>query len=130
MFGDIISDEASVISGSLGLLPSASVGTGAALFEPIHGSYPQAAGKDIANPIGSILSAAMLLDHFGLKNEAEAVRLGVEWTLLNGFVTKDIDTVNFYFTSTIGELVSDYVANRIPGGVNQANIEARKSTII
>lgn len=130
MFGDIISDEASVISGSLGLLPSASVGTGAALFEPIHGSYPQAAGKDIANPIGSILSAAMLLEHFGLKKEAEAVRLGVEWTLVNGFVTKDIDTVNFYFTSTIGELVSDYVANRIPGGVNQANIEARKSTII
>ena len=56
MFGDIISDEASVLSGSLGLLPSASVGTGTALFEPIHGSYPQAAGKDIANPVGSILS--------------------------------------------------------------------------
>ena len=130
MFGDIISDEASVISGSLGLLPSASVGTGAALFEPIHGSYPQAAGKDIANPLGSILSAAMLLDHFGLKKEAEAVQLGVEWTLMNGFVTKDIDPINFYFTSTIGELVSDFVANRIPGGVNKANIEIRKSTII
>jgi 3-isopropylmalate dehydrogenase len=130
MFGDIISDEASVISGSLGLLPSASVGTGAALFEPIHGSYPQAAGKDIANPMGSILSAAMLLEHLGMKKEAEAVRLGVEWTLVNGFVTKDIDPINFYFTSTIGELVSDYVANRIPGGVNKANIELRKSTII
>ena len=130
MFGDIISDEASVISGSLGLLPSASVGASVALFEPIHGSYPQAAGKDIANPIGSILSAAMLLEHFGLKEEAEAVRLGVEWTLVNGFVTKDIDPVNFYFTSTIGELVSDFVANRIPNGVNRENIEARKSTII
>ena len=59
MFGDIISDEASVLSGSLGLLPSASVGTGTAMFEPIHGSYPQAAGKDIANPLGSILSSAM-----------------------------------------------------------------------
>ena len=59
MFGDILSDEASVITGSLGLLPSASIGKGAALFEPIHGSYPQAAGKDIANPMGSILSAAM-----------------------------------------------------------------------
>ncbi len=66
MFGDIISDEASVISGSLGLLPSASVGNSSALFEPIHGSYPQAAGKDIANPLGSILSAAMMLDHFQL----------------------------------------------------------------
>jgi 3-isopropylmalate dehydrogenase len=63
MFGDIISDEASVITGSLGLLPSASVGNSTALFEPIHGSYPQAAGKDIANPLGSILSAAMMLDY-------------------------------------------------------------------
>ena len=84
MFGDIISDEASVISGSLGLLPSASVGNRTALFEPIHGSYPQAAGKDIANPIGSILSAAMLLDHFELADEAALVREAVEWTLSNG----------------------------------------------
>jgi homoserine O-acetyltransferase len=66
MFGDILSDEASVLTGSLGMLPSASVGNKTALFEPIHGSYPQAAGKDIANPIGAILSAAMLLDHLGI----------------------------------------------------------------
>jgi 3-isopropylmalate dehydrogenase len=130
MFGDIISDEASVISGSLGLLPSASIGKGAALFEPIHGSYPQAAGKDIANPLGSILSTAMLLDHIGLAKEATLVREAVEWTLQNGFVTKDIDPINFYFTSTIGELICDYVSGRIPSGVNQANIELRKSTII
>ena len=115
MFGDIISDEASVISGSLGLLPSASVGKGAALFEPIHGSYPQAAGKDIANPIGSILSAAMLLDHLEMREEAMLVREAVDWTLANSFVTKDIDPVNFYFTSTIGELISDYVSGNIPG---------------
>ncbi|HSC40484.1 MAG TPA: 3-isopropylmalate dehydrogenase [Chitinophagaceae bacterium] len=130
MFGDIISDEASVISGSLGLLPSASVGNSTALFEPIHGSYPQAAGKDIANPLGSILSAAMMLDYFGLAKEAELVREAVEWTLLNGFVTKDIDPINFYFTSTIGELICDYVADRIPDRVNKNNIELRKSTII
>ncbi len=130
MFGDIISDEASVIAGSLGLLPSASVGNSTALFEPIHGSYPQAAGKDIANPLGSILSAAMMLDYFGLHKEAELVREAVEWTLLNGFVTKDIDPINFYFTSTIGELISDYVADRIPDRVNKNNIELRKSTII
>jgi 3-isopropylmalate dehydrogenase len=130
MFGDIISDEASVISGSLGLLPSASIGKGAALFEPIHGSYPQAAGKDIANPLGSILSTSMLLDHIGLPTEAALVREAVEWTLQNGFVTKDIDPINFYFTSTIGELICDYVSGRIPSGVNQANIELRKSTII
>jgi 3-isopropylmalate dehydrogenase len=130
MFGDILSDEASVISGSLGLLPSASVGNGSALFEPIHGSYPQAAGKDIANPLGSILSAAMMLEYFDMKDEAAAVRNGVEWTVTNGFLTKDIDPVNFYFTSTIGDLVSEYVGGTIPGAVNKGNIELRKSTII
>lgn len=130
MFGDILSDEASILSGSLGLLPSASHSDKIGLFEPIHGSYPQAAGKDIANPLGSILSAAMMLDYFGLTEEARVVREGVSWTLANGFVTKDIDMVNFYFTSTIGELVSDYVLNKIPGMINQDNIELRKSTII
>lgn len=130
MFGDIISDEASVITGSLGLLPSASIGKGSALFEPIHGSYPQAAGKDIANPLGSILSAAMLLDYLDLKKEAALVREGVEWTLQNNFVTKDIDPINFYFTSTIGELISDYVMNKKPGEIHKDNIELRKSTII
>jgi len=130
MFGDIISDEASVISGSLGLLPSASVGNKTALFEPIHGSYPKAAGKDIANPVGSVLSAAMLLGHFNLEEEANLVREAVEWTLSNGFVTKDIDPVNFYFTSTVGELISDYVSGKIPGSVKKENIELRKSTII
>ncbi|HVX49691.1 MAG TPA: 3-isopropylmalate dehydrogenase [Chitinophagaceae bacterium] len=130
MFGDIISDEASVLSGSLGLLPSASVGVGTALFEPIHGSYPQAAGKDIANPVGSILSAAMMLDYLGMPAEAEHVRNGISWTLKNNFVTKDIDGINFYFTSTIGELVADFVNNKITGEVNRDNIEVRKSTII
>jgi 3-isopropylmalate dehydrogenase len=130
MFGDILSDEASVISGSLGMLPSASVGTSTALFEPIHGSYPQAAGKDIANPIGSILSAALLLDHFNMHDEARVVREGVAWTLSNGFVTKDIDPVNYYFTSTIGELIADFVTNRDHTDINQSNIELRKSTVI
>lgn len=130
MFGDIISDEASVISGSLGLLPSASVGNRTALFEPIHGSYPQAAGKDIANPIGSILSAALLLEHFNLQTEAALIREAVDWTLANGFVSKDIESVNFYFTSTIGEMISDYIGEKIPGSVKKDNIELRKSTII
>jgi 3-isopropylmalate dehydrogenase len=130
MFGDILSDEASVLSGSLGLLPSASVGTGTVLFEPIHGSYPQAAGKDIANPLGSILSAAMMLEYFGMTNEASLVREAVNWTLENSFVTKDLDPVNFYFTSTIGELITDYVNGKIPGSVKKENIELRKSTII
>jgi 3-isopropylmalate dehydrogenase len=130
MFGDIISDEASVLSGSLGLLPSASIGNGSALFEPIHGSYPQVAGKDIANPLGSILSAAMMLDYFNMKEEAALVRTAVEWTVTHLFVTKDIDPINFYFTSTIGDLISDFVSGRISGDINKENVELRKSTII
>ena len=130
LFGDIISDEASVICGSLGLLPSASIGNSNALFEPIHGSFSQAAGKDIANPLGSILSAAMMLDYFNLTQEASLVRDAVEWTIAHLFVTRDIDPVNFYFTSTVGELVCDYVSGRISGDINQQNIELRKSTII
>lgn len=130
MFGDIISDEASVISGSLGMLPSASVGVHTSLFEPIHGSYPQAAGKDIANPIGSVLSAAMLLDHFELYEEAALVRAAVTWTVNAKFFTKDIDGVNYYFTSTIGDLLSDYIGDRIPTDTNPSNIELRKSTLI
>ena len=130
MFGDIISDEASVLAGSLGMLPSASIGTGTALFEPIHGSYPQAAGKDIANPLGSILSTAMMLDYLKMHEEASLIRKAVDWTMQNKFVTKDIDSINFYFTSTIGDLVADYVNNKITGEVNQKNIELRKSTII
>lgn len=130
LFGDIISDEASVISGSLGLLPSASVGVSTALFEPIHGSYPQAAGKDIANPLGSVLSAAMLLDYIGLTKEAKLVRDAAQWTIENMFVTKDIDPVNFYFTSTVGELICEYIQGRVAGVFSQENVELRKSTII
>lgn len=130
MFGDILSDEASVISGSLGLLPSSSVGEVSALFEPIHGSYPQAAGKDIANPVGSILSGALMMDYFGLHDEAKNIRDGVDWTLSNGFVTKDIDPVNSYFTSTIGELVSNYISNDIPQHSHIRNMTLGQTTII
>jgi len=73
LFGDILSDEASIIAGSLGLLPSASIGSKYCLFEPVHGSYPEAAGQDIANPMATILSAAMLLEHFNLDKEAQLV---------------------------------------------------------
>lgn len=91
-FGDILTDEASVITGSLGMLPSASIGDKVGLFEPIHGSYPQAAGKNIANPIGSILSAAMLLDlSFGLKKESEAIVSAVKKVLAQGFGTVDLN---------------------------------------
>jgi len=130
MFGDILSDEASVLTGSLGMLPSSSVGGSTALFEPIHGSYPQAAGKDIANPLGSILSAAMLLEHFKFNEAADLVRQAVEWTLTHGFVSKDIDPINSYSTSTIGDLIKDYIDNKIPSSVNKSNISLSKSTII
>ena len=129
MFGDIISDEASVLSGSLGLLPSASVGNSTALFEPIHGSYPQAAGKDIANPLGSILSAAMLLDHFQMKEEAIAVREAVGWTLAHGFVSKDIDPINNYSTSAIGDLIIDHIERHADKGRSR-NASINQSTII
>lgn len=130
LFGDILSDESSALAGSLGLLPSASFGEGPPLFEPIHGSFNEAKGKDIANPIGSILSAAMLLEHFGMTDEASHVREAVNWTIENGFVTKDIDPVNFYFTSTIGEMICDYINNKRNVSIHKENIQFRKSTII
>ena len=130
MFGDIISDEASVISGSLGLLPSASIGKGTALFEPIHGSYPQAAGKDIANPLGSILSAAMLLDHLGLTEEAQAVRVAVNWSLAEDIVTQDINPNHYHFTSIVGDMISDHIQHKSTRSVNRKNIQVSASTII
>lgn len=131
MFGDIISDEGSVIGGSIGLLASASVGDENALFEPIHGSYPQAKGKDIANPIASILSAAMLLEHFGLFEEAMSVREAVDKSLQKGIVTPDLDAKSQYGTNQVG----DYVANNIVDSedninMNDENIDLGKSTII
>ena len=130
MFGDILSDEASVLTGSLGLLPSSSIGDKNALFEPIHGSYPQAAGLDIANPIATILSVAMMMDHFELHAEATKIREAVEWTLSNGFVTKDIDPINSYNTSSVGELVVEYILNDIPQNFNLNNISLGRVTII
>jgi len=104
LFGDILTDEASVISGSMGLMPSASVGEKNALYEPIHGSYPQAAGKDIANPLATVLSAAMMFeDSFKLKEEAKAIRNVVNKSLEQGIVTEDLSGKNkAYKTSEVG----------------------------
>ncbi len=110
MFGDILSDEASVITGSLGLLPSASVGIHTSVFEPIHGSYPQAAGKDIANPVATVLSAAMLLESLNLMDEAKAVRDAVNKSLEEGVVTEDIARGgNAYKTSEVGDWLANYI---------------------
>ncbi len=109
MFGDILSDEASVITGSLGLLPSASVGVHTSVFEPIHGSYPQAAGKNIANPVATILSAAMLLESLNLLEEAQAVRDAVNASLDADFVTEDINKDAAKSTSIVGDWIAAQV---------------------
>ena len=92
MFGDILSDEGAVLTGSLGLLPSASLGEGTlGVYEPIHGSAPDIAGRGIANPLGTILSAAMLLRHsLNLDAEAKAVESAVQKVLDNGLRTADL----------------------------------------
>jgi 3-isopropylmalate dehydrogenase len=104
LFGDILTDEASVISGSMGLMPSASLGAENALFEPIHGSYPQATGLNIANPMATILSAAMLFEHFGLQVEGTAIRTAVNSALENSVVTEDLaDGGKAYGTKEVGD---------------------------
>jgi 3-isopropylmalate dehydrogenase len=110
-FGDILTDEASCISGSMGLLASASIGTHTSLFEPIHGSYPQAAGKNIANPVATILSAAMMFEYsFGLMEEGKAIRTAVNESIARGIVTEDLaDGGKAYSTSEVG----DWIAGRI-----------------
>ncbi len=131
MFGDIISDEASVIGGSIGLLASASVGDKYALFEPIHGSYPQATGKGIANPIASILSAAMLLDHFQLFTEANLIREAVEKSLKLNITTPDLNTkFDYISTSKVGDFIEDFIFNPDDSNLNFSNIHLGQSTII
>lgn len=131
MFGDIISDEASVIGGSIGLLASASVGDKHAMFEPIHGSYPQAKGKGIANPIASILSAAMLLDHFGLNKEANMIKTGVDKSLKLYITTPDINAkFDNITTSKVGDFIEDYITHPNDSNLNFKNIHLGQSTII
>ena len=110
MFGDILSDISGVINGSIGLLPSASFGRDRSLFEPIHGSYPQAAGKDIANPIATILSAAMMLeDAFGLLQEAQAVKEACAKAIADGICTEDIVPGSRYGTVATGQYIIDMI---------------------
>ena len=112
LFGDILTDEASVISGSMGLMPSASVGAETALFEPIHGSFPQATGLNIANPLATILSAAMMFEMaFNLQEEGALIRKIVDQSLSEGIVTEDLveGDAKAYKTSEIG----DYLAAKI-----------------
>jgi 3-isopropylmalate dehydrogenase len=112
MFGDILSDQAGAVVGSLGLLPSASVGGKVGLYEPIHGSAPDIAGQGIANPLGAILSVAMLLRHsFALENEAAFIESAVREVLAEGHRTRDLAAKGERSISTaeMGELVAKHI---------------------
>lgn len=106
MFGDILSDASSVLAGSLGLLPSSSIGARVGMFEPIHGSWPEGAGQDRANPIATILSAAMMLDHLNLGREASTVRKAVNDTLANGLGTEDLNPSYRVGTNELGDIIT------------------------
>lgn len=110
MFGDILTDLAGAVSGSIGLLPSASIGAKHSLYEPIHGSFPQGAGKNIANPIATILSAAMMLEYsFGLKSEGEAIREACADAIATGHVTPDILPGSTEGTKEVGDYISLHI---------------------
>lgn len=110
MFGDILSDASSVLAGSLGLLPSSSIGSKVGMFEPIHGSWPEGAGQDRANPIATILSAAMMLDHLGLVEEGNTIRKAVNETLESGIGTEDLNPKKKVGTEEMGDLVSSLIS--------------------
>ena len=116
LFGDILSDEASMVCGSIGLLPSASIGGKVGIYEPIHGSAPDIAGQGIANPIATILSAAMMLRYAFNENEAaDAIEKAAKAVLKDGYRTKDIarfDAKEVCSTTEIGSIIADY-ANKI-----------------
>ncbi|MDX1667334.1 MAG: 3-isopropylmalate dehydrogenase [Saprospiraceae bacterium] len=130
MFGDIISDEASVIPGSMGLLPSASIGEKNSLFEPIHGSYPQAAGENIANPMAAILSAAMMLDFFGLREESDTIRSAINFILDKGIGTPDLKPTLITGCSHLGDMVAHMVSEGEKLHIKEDKINQRISTII
>ncbi|MGC8654249.1 MAG: 3-isopropylmalate dehydrogenase [Candidatus Kryptoniota bacterium] len=114
MFGDILSDEASMLTGSIGMLPSASLGNKYALYEPVHGSAPDIAGKGIANPIASILSAGMIFEHSFNKGEwSKRVFSAVELALNEGYRTADIASPGTTIVSTekMGELIEGFLSN-------------------
>lgn len=131
MFGDIISDLASVITGSLGMLPSASVGNKVAMFEPIHGSYPQAKGLDIANPMAAILSVAMMYEHFGLFQEAEMIKNGVKWALNNGITTKDLQSDQEPSScSKVGDMIAWFIEEKGSATIKQESTKLSSNCII
>ena len=110
-FGDILTDETSCITGSMGLQPSSSLGLHTPLFEPVHGSWPQAAGQNLANPLAQILSAALLLEHFGLTEEGQVIRQAVDASLEQNVRTPEIQVEGapHYGTKEVGQWIIDYI---------------------
>lgn len=110
-FGDILTDEGSCISGSMGLLPSASTGESTPVFEPVHGSWPQATGQNIANPIAQILSVAMMLEYFDLKEEGALIRKAVDASLDAHVRTPEIQVPGGekYGTKEVGAWIVSYI---------------------
>jgi 3-isopropylmalate dehydrogenase len=131
MFGEILSDEAGVIGGSIGLLPGASVGENHALFEPMHGASSIKGGKNSANPIASILCAAMMMEHFGLREETQAIVMAVYQAMKKNVVTPDLDPKGRYGTEHVGEFIANTIADSDDlQSMNKENIGLGKSTII
>ena len=130
LFGDILSDEASVITGAIGLLPSASFGNSTALFEPIHVSFQEGKRKNIANPIASILSAAMLLDHFGLHNESLKVHEAVDKAIELNVVTPDLNPYSKFGTNEVGDFIANYILSKDDLYFKSDNVYIGQSTIV
>nr|WP_315182543.1 3-isopropylmalate dehydrogenase [uncultured Flavobacterium sp.] len=130
LFGDILSDEASVISGSIGLMASASLGEKYSLFEPIHGCYTEAKDKNIANPIAAILSVALLLEHFGLTTESKKVIKAVERAIITQVVTVDLKVNSQFGTNEVGDFISNYIMNEGDLYFKKDFVQIGQSTIV
>ncbi len=130
LIGDFISEEASALVGSKGIMASAALGEKYSLFEPIHGSYPVATNKGIANPIGAILSAAMLLEHFNLQIEADAIKRSITKAMELNLTTPDLNKQKPLSTEKIGDFIADYICNPDLTNFNIENIYLGQSTII
>jgi len=119
LFGDILTDESGVITGSLGMLPSATIGGKVNLYEPVHGSAPDIAGKGLANPIGAILTGALILRHTGgLDAEAAAIETAVRKVLEQGYRTQDLargnrEGIKVLSTSEMGAKVRETVKTQL-----------------
>ncbi|WP_418262893.1 3-isopropylmalate dehydrogenase [Flavobacterium faecale] len=131
LFGDILSDMSSIITGSIGMLASSSLGDTHALFEPVHGTFPQAKGKNIANPFASILSAALLLEYFGLHKESKKIHDAVEKAIALKVVTMDLNPESKFGTNEVGDFISNFILDKDDLlYFNNDNVSIGQSTIV